>query len=167
MACQWEDEQTGGHRPDLVQHFTGTKLKWFTFTNGAHVDALDPYAYDSGNTGSGGLWGNASQWQWNLQQCPAGSAVSYVSAPVATNTTGHLYRAGSRIRVTIAAPIGTQPIWSFDQTEPAGTTAAESLASSPSMPPSLVLPVVPSASAPPGLPPGPSLRNDPCRPLAG
>ena len=23
MACQWEDEQTGGHCPDLVQHFTG------------------------------------------------------------------------------------------------------------------------------------------------
>ena len=35
MACQWEDEQTGGHCPDLVQHFTGTKQKWFTFTNGA------------------------------------------------------------------------------------------------------------------------------------
>ena len=42
MACQWEDEQTGGHCPDLVQHFTGTKRKWFTFTNGAHVDSLDP-----------------------------------------------------------------------------------------------------------------------------
>ena len=46
MACQWEDEQTGGHCPDLVQHFTGTKRKWFTFTNGAHVDSLDPYTFD-------------------------------------------------------------------------------------------------------------------------
>ena len=46
MACQWEDEQTGGHCPDLAQHFTGTKLKWFTFTNGAHVDSLDPYTFD-------------------------------------------------------------------------------------------------------------------------
>jgi hypothetical protein len=46
MACQWEDEQTGGHCPDLVQHFTGTKLKWFTFTNGTHVDSLDPYTFD-------------------------------------------------------------------------------------------------------------------------
>src|SRR5205823_1436392 len=27
MACQWEDEQTGGHCPDLVQHFTGTPEK--------------------------------------------------------------------------------------------------------------------------------------------
>ena len=46
MACHWEDEQTGGHCPDLVGHFTGTKLKWFTFTNGAHVDSLDPYTFD-------------------------------------------------------------------------------------------------------------------------
>src|SRR4051794_3088014 len=42
MACQWEDEQTGGHCPALVAHFTGTDKKWFTFTNGAHIDSLDP-----------------------------------------------------------------------------------------------------------------------------
>src|SRR4029077_16103609 len=46
MACQFEDEQTGGHCADLVQHFTGTDKKGFTFTNGAHVDSLDPYTYD-------------------------------------------------------------------------------------------------------------------------
>ena len=46
MACQWEDEQTGGHCPDLVQHFTGTDQKWFTFTNGAHIDSIDPYTFD-------------------------------------------------------------------------------------------------------------------------
>ncbi len=42
LACQWTDEQTGGHCPDLAEHFGGTRLKWFTFTNGAHVDSLDP-----------------------------------------------------------------------------------------------------------------------------
>ena len=31
---------------------------------------------------------------------------------------GHAYRAGSRIRVTISAPNGDQPIWSFGETEP-------------------------------------------------
>jgi len=46
MACQWEDEQTGGHCANLVQHFTGTSRKWFTFTNGAHIDSLDPYTYN-------------------------------------------------------------------------------------------------------------------------
>src|SRR5207253_9105023 len=46
MACQWEDEQTGGHCPELVRHFTGTNQKWFTFTNGAHIDSLDPETYN-------------------------------------------------------------------------------------------------------------------------
>ncbi len=46
MACQWEDEQTGGHCPELVRHFTGTTRKWFTFTNGAHIDSLDPQTYN-------------------------------------------------------------------------------------------------------------------------
>jgi predicted acyl esterase len=41
-ACQWEDEQTGGHCPTLAEHMTGTDKKWFTFTNGTHVDSLDP-----------------------------------------------------------------------------------------------------------------------------
>ncbi len=230
MACQFEDEQTGGHCPELARHFTGTTQKWFNYTNGAHIDSIDPYTYnrwydflelfvahqapivnaavtqaaapviyqtamgvpqtdlitlpsdpiqliptydaaltafkalphvrvlfDSGagaspigtttagdpypgfvkdfssfpvpgttartwylgapgvlraqpstsaginsftanahalpltdygiNTGTGGLWGNASQWQWNWKQNPAGTAVSYVSAPLAANAT--------------------------------------------------------------------------------
>ncbi|HEV2922595.1 MAG TPA: CocE/NonD family hydrolase [Solirubrobacteraceae bacterium] len=398
MACQWEDEQTGGHCADLAQHLTGTTRKWLTFTNGAHVDSLDPYTYnrlydflelyvahqapivnqavpraaaplvyqtalglpqgdlvtlppdpiqlqptyesalsafealpqvrvlfDNGagtsptgsttagdpypafeqsfsglpipgttaqslyfgpggtlneqkptaqgvdsyssdatavpltdygaNTGSGGLWGNASEWQWNWAQPPAGSAASYVSAPLTTNATaigagavhlwvksstpdvdlqatvsevrpdgnetfvqngwiraserklatnssnifkqsptllqpiptflasdvqpmpanqfvpvviplyfqGHVYRAGSRIRVTIAAPNGSQPVWSFSQTQPAGTTATESIAFSSTMPSSLILPIVPGVSVPTGTPACPSLRNEPCR----
>jgi predicted acyl esterase len=397
MACQWEDEQTGGHCAGLVQHFTGTSRKWFTFTNGAHIDSLDPYTYDrwydflelfvahsapivnvaatkaaapviyqmamgtpkndpitlptdsiqtiptyqaaltafeklpeirvlfdngagtspsgsstpgdpypgfekdfssfpipgttartwylgphgtlsdqppankgvnwytsratalpltdyGSNTGNGGLWGNASQWQWNWEQNPSGSAVSYVSAPLTRDTTvigagavdlwvrsstpnvdlqatisevrpdgnetfvqngwiraserklasgshnmfkqrstvlepipsfraadaepmppgrfvkvviplyyeGHAYRAGSRIRVTISAPNGTQPVWSFGQTVPDGT-ATVSIAFSRSMPSSLVLPVVPGVSVPTPLPACPSLRNEPCR----
>jgi hypothetical protein len=39
------------------------------------------------NTGSGGLWGNASQWQWNWQQNPAGTSVSFVTAPLTETTT--------------------------------------------------------------------------------
>jgi predicted acyl esterase len=399
MACQWEDEQTGGHCGDLVQHFTGTKRKWFTFANGAHVDSLDPYTYDrlydflelyvahqaplvnsavvhaaapivykealglpagdvdtlppdpiqeqtsyesalaafeaipevrvlfdngagtsptgsrtagdpypafeqsfsalpvpgtkattwylgpggtlnqqppvsegvdsytsnasalpltdyGANTGTGGLWGNASEWEYKWEQAPEGSAVSYVSAPLTSDTTavgagavhlwvrsatpdvdlqatvsevrpdgnetfvqdgwmraserklattssnmfkqaptsvqpiptflesdlqpmpagefvpvviplyfeGHVYRAGSRIRVTIAAPNGTQPIWSFSQTQPSGSTASESIAFSPSMPSSVILPIVPGVTVTSGLPACPSLRNEPCRP---
>jgi predicted acyl esterase len=395
MACEFEDELAGGYCPALVQNFTGTNLKWFTFENGAHIDALDPYTLDrwydflqlfvahqapsidaaalraeaplmysvafgikgvtlpadpiqsqtyaaalaafealpevrvlfdngagpspsgtvtAGNpypafeqsfssfpppgtvagywylgpsgtltnappstsgvdsytsnakalpltdypslTFTGGIWANASAWKWNWQQYPAGSAVSYVSAPLSSNTTvigggavdiwvesstpnvdfqatisevrpdgneefvqngwlraneralstttdnwlhqpsttlepvpsytaadvnpmpsgqfaevdiplyfeGHVYRAGSRIRVTIAAPNGTQPVWSFNQTQPTTGTATESIAFSPSMASSLILPVVPGVAVPTSYPPCPSLRNEPCRP---
>ena len=46
MACQFTDEQTGGHCPDLAEHFTGTTRKWFTFTNGVHTDSLDPATFN-------------------------------------------------------------------------------------------------------------------------
>ncbi len=46
MACQWEDEQTGGHCANLADRFTGTKRKWFTFTNGLHIDSLDPETFN-------------------------------------------------------------------------------------------------------------------------
>ena len=395
MACQWEDEQTGGHCADLVEHFTGTALKWFTFTNGAHIDSLDPAtfnrvydflelfvahqppilnqaairaaapviyqaalgvkdvetlpldpvqlqptyalalkafeqqpevrvlfdngagksplgnttagdpysAFDAsfpafpvpgttaqrwylspdgtlgprppatggvnwytsnasatpltdypGNTGGGGLWSNASAWDWQWKQNPPGTAVSYLSSPLTTDRTvvgagavyawvgsstpdvdlqatisevrpdgnetfvqdgwmraserklstgvdnpihqpstllepepsmlaadaqpmppggfvqiaiplyyeGHVYRAGSRIRITISAPNGAQPVWSFGETQPVGT-ATVYLESSAAMPSSLVLPVVPGVAVPTGMPPCPSLRNEPCR----
>ncbi len=381
MACQWTDEQTGGHCTDLAEHFSGTRRKWFTFTNGTHIDSLDPATFNrwydflelyvakqppilgaavmhasapliyqeamgisgvnlppdpiqaqptyqgalaafentkpirvlfdngaggvspgrpfpgyeesfnefpipgtkakafylsgggalrshppkgaradtftwnahalpttdfSGDTagGSGGLWTEAPSYHW--EQSPAGSAASYVTKPLGENTTvigagavnlwvrsstpnvdlqatvsevrpdgketfvqngwvranerkldpastplepvlslresdvapmppnefvkvtvplyyeGHAYRAGSRIRVTIAAPNGTQPIWGFDQTEPAGT-ADVAIAHSKSMPSDLLLPVVPGLSIPTALPPCPGLRGEPCR----
>ncbi len=400
MACQWEDEQTGGHCADLAEHFTGTTKKWFNFTNGAHVDSLDPATFDrmcdflelyvakqapiinsavikaaapviydeamglpktdivtlpsdpiqteptyetalaafealpairvlfdngagasptdtqtagdpypgfedsfsaypipgatahtwyfgpggtlgeqmpaihgtdsdsytsnasalpltdfGSNTGSGGLWGNSTQWEWNWEQPPAGSAVSFVSEPLASNTVaigggavrlwvksstpdvdlqatvsevrpdgnetfvqdgwlqaserklatnannllkeqptelepiptmlpknvrpmpagkyvpvvvplyfeGHAYRAGSRLRVTIAAPNGTQPIWAFSKTQPEGATATVSIEYSRSKASSLILPIVPGVSVPTALPACPSLRNEPCR----
>ncbi|MGH2874629.1 MAG: CocE/NonD family hydrolase C-terminal non-catalytic domain-containing protein, partial [Solirubrobacteraceae bacterium] len=78
---------------------------------------------------------------------------------------GHAYRAGSRIRVTIAAPNGTQPVWSFGHTVPK-RTAKIWIASSRRMQSSLILPVVPGVSVPAALPPCPSLRNEPCRPYA-
>ncbi|MGI8714581.1 MAG: CocE/NonD family hydrolase [Solirubrobacteraceae bacterium] len=46
LACQWTDEQTGAHCADLAQHFTGTRHRWFTFTNGAHIDSLDPDTFN-------------------------------------------------------------------------------------------------------------------------
>jgi hypothetical protein len=76
---------------------------------------------------------------------------------------GHAYRAGSRIRLTIAAPNGTQPIWSFSNTQPEGTTGNVSIEFSPTKGSSLILPIVPGVSVPTAQPPCPSLRNNPCR----
>jgi uncharacterized protein len=86
----------------------------------------------------------------------------YVEVTIPLYYEGHIYRAGSRIRVTIAAPNGAQPIWSFSETDPPGT-ATVSIAHSNHMPSNLLLPVVPSVSVPTGLPPCPGLRGEPCR----
>jgi len=67
---------------------------------------------------------------------------------------GHVYRAGSRIRVTISAPGGDQPVWSFASTVPRGK-ATVWLAHTGSMPSRLVLPST-STSVPTGLPPCPA-----------
>jgi hypothetical protein len=86
----------------------------------------------------------------------------YVEVTVPLYYQGHAYRAGSRIRVTISAPNGDQPIWSFGETEPSGT-ATVSIAHSKQMPSRLLLPVIPGVSVPTGLPPCPGLRGEPCR----
>jgi hypothetical protein len=75
---------------------------------------------------------------------------------------GHAYRAGSRIRVTISAPNGEQPIWSFGQTRPKGR-AKIWIAHSKRRPSNLLLPVVPGVNVTTGLPPCPGLRGEPCR----
>jgi predicted acyl esterase len=91
---------------------------------------------------------------------PAGQFVKVV---IPLYYEGHAYRAGSRIRVTISAPNGTQPIWSFSQTVP-NPSGRVSIELSKTMPSSLVLPVVPGVSVTTALPACPSLRNEPCRP---
>jgi len=86
----------------------------------------------------------------------------YVQVTIPLYYEGHAYRAGSRIRVTISAPNGDQPIWSFSETDPTGT-ATVSIAHSKQMPSRLLLPVVPRVSVPTGFPPCPGLRGEPCR----
>ncbi len=46
LACQWTDEQTGGHCPALASRFSGSKPRWLTFTNGVHTDSLDPATFN-------------------------------------------------------------------------------------------------------------------------
>ena len=44
----------------------------------------------------------------------------YVEVTIPLYYEGHAYRTGSRIRVTITAPNGDQPIWAFGETNPNG-----------------------------------------------
>ena len=75
---------------------------------------------------------------------------------------GHVYRAGSRIRVTVSAPVGDQPVWAFSETVPTHNTKV-TVAFSHKHPSRLILPLVPGVSAPTPLPPCPGLRGEPCR----
>jgi len=67
--------------------------------------------------------------------------------------------------VTISAPNGDQPIWSFGETVPK-RTAKVTIAHSRKRPSRLLLPVVPGREVPTGLPPCPGLRGEPCREYA-
>jgi uncharacterized protein len=95
----------------------------------------------------------------DVEPMPSGE---FVPVTIPLYYEGHAYRAGSQIRVTIAAPNGTQPIWAFDETEPEGT-AQVAIAYGGETPSSLLLPVAPDVSVPTGLPPCPGLRGEPCR----
>ena len=78
---------------------------------------------------------------------------------------GHMYRAGSRIRVTVSSPNGDQPVWAFAETVPQGTAQVR-IASNSKHPSRLILPLVPGITAPTPLPPCPGLRGEPCRNFA-
>ncbi|HSD22995.1 MAG TPA: CocE/NonD family hydrolase [Solirubrobacterales bacterium] len=79
---------------------------------------------------------------------------------------GHMYRAGSRIRVTVSAPVGDQPVWAFAETVPQHN-ARVTIALSHKRPSRLILPLIPGVSAPTPLPPCPALRGEPCRAFGG
>ena len=72
---------------------------------------------------------------------------------------GHAYRAGSRIRVTVSAPGGDQPVWSFAELVPKRDDAAGACGP----PATLTLPVVPGVAVPTPLPACPGLRGEACR----
>ena len=86
----------------------------------------------------------------------------FVHVPIPLYYQGHVYRAGSRIRVRVSAPNGDQPIWSFGETEPAGR-AQLAVSYGKKTTSRIFLPVVPGVSAPTALPPCPGLRGEPCR----
>jgi uncharacterized protein len=96
----------------------------------------------------------------DVRPLPAGR---YTEVTIPLYYEGHAYRRGSRIRLTISAPGGDQPIWGFGQTRPS-RPAEVWIGHSRAMPSRLILPIVPGVKVPTGLPPCPGLRGEPCRP---
>ena len=78
---------------------------------------------------------------------------------------GHVYRAGSRIRVTIAAPGGDQPVWAFGEHHADGGHATVSRrATRARCRRGCPAGGARASTCPPALPPCPGLRGEPCRP---
>jgi uncharacterized protein len=96
----------------------------------------------------------------DVRPLPAGR---YTEVTIPLYFEGHAYRRRSRIRLTISAPGGDQPIWAFAKTSPS-RPATVWIGHSPTMPSRLILPIVPGVRVPTGLPPCPGLRGEPCRP---
>ncbi len=72
------------------------------------------------------------------------------------------FRTGSRIRVTITAPGGDRPVWSFDTFQTHGLVT-DTVGLGGAHPSALVLSVVPGLNPPDAQPACPSLRGQPCR----
>jgi hypothetical protein len=86
---------------------------------------------------------------------------SFVKARVQIFPFAYSFRAGSKIRLTIEAPGGDRPEWTFDTSE---TTRTVTVAHDTDHPSRVVLPVLPTNPALSSTPaPCPSLRAEPCR----
>jgi predicted acyl esterase len=97
--------------------------------------------------------------QGDASNLPSGD---YTLVRVPVYAFGHVFRAGSRIRITVMAPGGDRQIWDFDTIEDGTTTNRLSLGGS--KPSAVVLPVIPAATAKgTSLPPATALRGQPSR----
>jgi predicted acyl esterase len=105
----------------------------------------------------------ATHLEKDAQPMPAGGASTRVS--VELYSVAHVFRKGSRIRLSIEAPGGDRTSWTFD-TPLTNGAVANMVAYGGKQPSRIVLPVIPGVAAPAALPPCPGLRGQPCRTYA-
>jgi predicted acyl esterase len=75
---------------------------------------------------------------------------------------GHVFRAGSRLRVVVQPPGGNTPRWAFDVLPAEGEVVNE-IDHTARHASRVLVSVVPDVSVTTGLPPCPALRGQPCR----
>jgi predicted acyl esterase len=98
----------------------------------------------------------------HLEQDAAPMPDGFTKVRIGIFAAAHVFRAGSRIRITIEAPGGDRTRWAFD-TPATGGTVANDVSRTVKQASRLVLSAIPGVEAPPGLPPCPGLRGQPCR----
>jgi uncharacterized protein len=108
------------------------------------------------------LWPAHTHREQDVAPLPAGE---WTPVRIGIAGFGHVFRAGSKVRVSIDTPGDSRVRWFFDLLEFAGG-ATHRVAHSASYPSSVVLPVVAGVAGVPPLPPCPSLRGQPCRAYA-
>lgn len=90
----------------------------------------------------------------------------FVEARVEIPSLAHIFRPGSRLRLTISSPGRNHVTWAFDSPDYGGAIPTQQIAHTPVKPSALVLPVLPGVDAPPSTPaPCPGLRGMACRPF--
>jgi uncharacterized protein len=89
----------------------------------------------------------------------------WVSVRVGIPAFAHVFRAGSRVRLTIDTPGGSRAEWRF-RLKPYPAATRNFVRASVEHASSVVFPLIPGLSVPAGLPTCPSLRGQPCRDYA-
>jgi len=74
----------------------------------------------------------------------------------------HVFRAGSRIRISVSSPGANRGRWKFDTLQP-GEPVTHAVGHAEAFASSVLLPVLPGLEAPTPLPSCPGLRSQPCR----
>ena len=89
----------------------------------------------------------------------------FVSADVEIPSFGHVFRAGSRLRLTVATPGRNHATWAFENPDYGGAEPLNQVAHTGRRPSALVFAVLPGVDPPAVAPaPCPALRGQPCRP---
>ena len=106
------------------------------------------------------LWPAHTHLAPDAAPLPAGT---WSAVRVGIPSLGHVFRAGSRVRLILDTPGGSRAVWLF-QVKPLPAGTRHRIAHSATSPSAVVLPLLPGVKAPAQRPACPSLRGQPCRP---